>query len=170
MEIRNSRRHRLGVRTESAHVQPAQTVSTDQRNGAAQRSEHETLIEDQVRVVAVLPATRLCDERHRPHTQDLGDGHHEELHITRGSHSGDGGIAELGHEVEVDQHVEGLKDHADRDRHGHPHDVARDGALGHVLHRWSGTFAGGSTVDVAPRPRSVQRRGRASCAVRTAAQ
>ena len=103
-------------------------------------AKHETLVEDEVRVVPVLPPTRLSNERHRSCTQNLGDGHHQELHITRGSHSGDGRIADLGHEVEVDQHVEGLKDHAHRDRHGHPHDVARDGALGHVLHRSSGAL------------------------------
>jgi hypothetical protein len=39
-----------------------------------------------------------------------------------------------------------LEDHADRDRDGHPHDVARDRALGHVSHRSSGTLTRGVSV------------------------
>src|SRR5438477_576882 len=52
-----------------------------------------------------------------------------------GRGAGDRRVADPGDEIQVDQEVQGLKDHARRHRRRHGEDVANDRALGQVLHR-----------------------------------
>ena len=64
---------------------------------------------------------------------DLRERHDDELQVAGGADPGDGVTAELRDEVQVDQIVQRLEEHAREDGDGHAPDVAGDGALGEVV-------------------------------------
>jgi hypothetical protein len=57
------------------------------------------------------------------------------LHVAGRAHAGDRRVAKSRDEVEIDQHVQHLEQHADRDRRGHAQQMAWNRALRQVLHR-----------------------------------
>ena len=97
--------------------------------------QRDRLVEDVVRLGAVLAPDRVRHQRDRAHPEDLGEREHDEHHGARGADAGEGRIAQLRDEVEIDDVVQRLEQHAGGDRRGHREEVARNRAVGEVLHR-----------------------------------
>ena len=104
------------------------------RPDRADDRERHRLVEDEIGVVRVLAADRLRDERHRADAERLGQRHDDEHRDARGADARERRIAELRDEVQVDQEIERLRQHAGRDRRGHGNEMARYRALGQVAH------------------------------------
>src|SRR3546814_16909795 len=65
-------------------------------------------------LVAILAPGGLCDQCHGADPEHLGQRHHQKLGIAGGTDTGDRGIAQLCHEIQIDQYIQGLEHHADR--------------------------------------------------------
>ena len=111
------------IRTQRVHIGSGQQVPEDDGPEGAQSRLPQALIEDQVGVLAVLTPARLRNESHGPDAQDLGHRHDQEPHVARGGEAGDRRVAELADEKEIDEVVQRLKDHPDRNRDGQLHEV-----------------------------------------------
>lgn len=98
----------------------------------------------------ILAPEGVRDHGGGAHAEHLRQGEDDEGEIAGDGDGGDGRGAEAAHPVQVDEEVEGLRDH----RHEHEarglQQVARDRAGGEVLHRWEDATKGPSPG--APRP------------------
>ena len=97
---------------EGLAVGEAEGESEGDDGGSGEEREEEGLIEDEIGVVAILAADGVRDERGGADAEHLGegeDGHHGDAGE---GDAGDGLFAERGDEVEIDEEVEGLEDHA----------------------------------------------------------
>jgi hypothetical protein len=119
---------------EQADVSVCHGVTADRGQQGAEQRNQQALVEYQVGVGLILAPHGLGDQRHCSHAENLGQRHHDELHIAGGADTGDSRIADLCNEVQVDQHIHHLEQHADRDGSGHAEQVLRDRALSEVLH------------------------------------
>ena len=104
------------------------------RRHRAHECERERLVEDQAGVVRILAADRLRDQRHRAYAQRLGQRHDDEHGDARGPDARESGVAQLRDEVQIDQEIEGLRQHPGRDRRGHGHEMPGDRPLRQVAH------------------------------------
>ena len=94
----------------------------------------ERLVEDQVGARLVLAADRLRDQRHGADAQHLRQRHDQKGGIAGRADAGDGRIAQAADEVQVDQEIQRLEDHAGRDRRSQAHQVAIDRTVAQVTH------------------------------------
>ncbi len=134
VQVGRAGRHGRGVGPDQLHVPAGRSVSRDERRGRADRAERHRLVEDEIRVGRVLAPDRLRDERHRADAERLREGHDDEHRDAGGADARKRGVAELRDEIEIDQQVQGLRQHAGGDRHRHRQQVAGDRALGQVAH------------------------------------
>ena len=82
----------------------------------------------------ILAAHGLGDERGRAHAQRLREGEHDHHEIAGQPDAGDRFLAKPADEVEVDEEVQRLKDHRQRDKRGELQHVSGDWAFGEVAH------------------------------------
>jgi hypothetical protein len=94
--------HRRSIGTQCVHVRYCQRIAKQQRDQGTRCRQQQTLIENQRRVRLVLASHRVRDEGHRAHAEHLGQREHDEHHIARGADAGDGRIAQMSDEIEVD--------------------------------------------------------------------
>ena len=103
-----------------------------QRSG--KEREHTRLIEDGLSIGLIAPPGCLCNQAGRADAQHLRQGQNHHHQIACQANAGNGGSAEAGDKVEVDEKVQGLQQHAHRQERGELKQVARDGALGKIFH------------------------------------
>ncbi len=118
----------------AAGVGEARGQADHEEQGARHHGQHLRLVEEHYGCGRVLPAHGVRDHGGGADAEHLREGEHDEGEVAGDADGGDGGGAKATHPVEVDQEVEGLK------QHGHEHEargfqqVAGDGAGGEVLH------------------------------------
>ena len=97
---------------------PCKAPRRDHQRGCvehgAERGQRQALVEHQIRIRLVLATGRMRDERDRAHAQHLGDRKHDEHHVAGGADAGDRRIAQMGDEIQIDQKIKCLKQHARR--------------------------------------------------------
>ncbi len=125
---------RRGVGRDCGDVGTGERIAADQRRERARDGEQHRLVEHEIRVGAVAAAHGLRDQRDGADSEHLGQRHDHEHQRARRADAGDGRIAEPCDEVEVDQEIQRLEDHAGGHWRGHREDVPDDRALRQVLH------------------------------------
>ena len=135
VEIGGAGRDHVRVGRDRAHVGAARHEARDQREHTADRRQQHRLVEHQVRFRLVLATDRVRDQRHRADAEHLRQREDHEARGSRAADARDRCIPEPRHEVQVHQQVQGLEQHADRDRQRHRHQRARHGALRQIFHR-----------------------------------
>jgi hypothetical protein len=134
---------RRGVGRDRGDIGARERIAAEQRRERARDREQHRLIEHEIRVGLIAAADRLCDQRHRADAEHLRQRHDDEHQRTGRADAGDGRVAELRDEVEIDEEIQRLKDHAGRHRRGHREDVADDRALSQIL-QWPPRAKGGT--------------------------
>ena len=76
----------------------------------------------------------MGDERRRAHGEHLRQREHGEDHVAGAAYPRDRRVPDPRDEVQVDEVIERLQQHAGRDRHGERDQVAEHGAVGEILH------------------------------------
>ena len=122
------------VRTQAAGKVRGEWITEQHAGQQAGDGQHRGLVEDQVGARLVLAAHGLRDQRHGADAQHLGQRHHQEGGVAGRADAGDGRVAQAADEVQVDQEIQGLEDHAGRDRRGQAHQVAIDRTVAQVTH------------------------------------
>jgi hypothetical protein len=92
------------------------------------------LIEYEIRISSIFAANRLCHGRQGADAHDLRQGTDQKSGIARRTHTGDGCLAQAGHEVKVDQSAEQHQDKSRKNADGHGKGMAQDRVLGKVFH------------------------------------
>jgi hypothetical protein len=133
-QIRCARFDSRLVGGDGAHVEPGQRRSRGQGQQSAQHRQHDRLVEDEVGVSAVPASDGMRHQRDRADAQHLHQRVDQESGIARRSHARDGGFAEAGNKIQVDQLADHDGDHAGDDRWRHAQDVAHNGAARQVFH------------------------------------
>ena len=134
VQIRDAFGLRRRVGRDRGDVGTRERIAADQRRERARDGEQHRLVEHEIRVGAVAAAHGLRDQRDGADAEHLGQRHDHEHQRARRADAGDGRVAEPCDEVEVDQEIQRLEDHAGGHRRGHREDVPDDRALRQVLH------------------------------------
>ena len=92
------------------------------------------MVEHQVGFGLVLAPDRMRDQRHGADAQHLRQREDHEAYGAGGADAGDGGLPEPRDKVQIHQEVQGLEQHADRDRHRHRDQQPCNGPLRQILH------------------------------------
>ena len=109
-------------------------VPQQQARRRASQCDAHGLVEYQRGARLILAAHGLGDQRHCAHAQHLREGQNEKAEIASRCHSSDGGVAKAPHKIEIDQEIQGLKQHADRDRRRHGQQMAAQRPRGEIFH------------------------------------
>ena len=75
----------------------------------------------------------MRNQRHRAHAEHLRERKHDESRVAGGTDARERGVAQVSDEVQINQKIERLKEHACGHRYGHLHDVLGDRAFRQVL-------------------------------------
>jgi hypothetical protein len=119
---------------ERTHVLSCQQASGDHGQNPAEHGQAERLVEGEVGVGPILAPHRLGHQCDSADTERLRERIDQESHVAGGGDARNGGLAQGGHEIQIDQLAEQRHDDADKNRNSHGHDVAHNGALGQVFH------------------------------------
>jgi hypothetical protein len=119
---------------ERVHVDAAQEERDDAKRDAGERGQHERLVEDETGALPVVCAHRLGDERRGADAERLRQRQHNHHHVAGEAHTGDRFLAELAHEIQIDQEVHRLEQRGQRDKRRKLQDVDGNRSLGQILH------------------------------------
>jgi hypothetical protein len=134
IEVRDTRLLGRRIGGDRRNVFACKHIAADQRCERARHGEQHRLVEHEIGVGLIATADGLRDQRDGADAEHLRQRHDDEHQRAGRTDAGHGGVAEARNEIQIDEEVQRLKDHAGRHRSGHREDVRDDRALGQVFH------------------------------------